>query len=339
MRYLIGAMLLALAAPAQAQVSAPDAATLDQLCGAGGMIGHAFGATGVPGAVDMSDPGLAPVALDGAPGGFEQARIMATTWSGKLIGIDYVADIRDEVDFNTYSTALAHHLAETGWQRRAEDWDPPIVMLGYAGEHAWFREVTGPDGSTELLLALNNDQEGFTLSCARADMLFAHGREVFGELPPGTPRPPVPALPIVPAPTVAACATPEVQSQIDRMLAGGGPGDFIAALSVGSRYRARLSTWKGWKLRQAGLSEDGLLEVLSNGGGDPQAALTMFGELMPILERLETAQHVGDRDGLCRGFVAMTGLFGRMSRAADAQWQQTDTALDAAAQRLGVSFD
>jgi hypothetical protein len=83
-----------------------------------------------------------------------------------------------------------------------------------AGEWTWTRPGPASPEATELVLGLSQGLGELTLTCGRSDLMLTQAREAFGELPPGTPRPAVPEIPVPPIRAEDDCAKPDVAARV-----------------------------------------------------------------------------------------------------------------------------
>jgi hypothetical protein len=329
--------------PATAQdIPVPTAATLERMCSPAGAYQYPFAQTGVPGSsklVRTFSKGL-PLPATAAP--FDHGKPWSTEWSDRFLAMEYTGPLLDEEAFELFAVDLDAALSEAGWELKPADYDPPIYMMIAAGDWTWTRPDTTAPEPAELVLGLSNDLGELTFTCGRSDLMLAHAQEALGKLPPGTPRPSEPTLPIAPVPTVADCARPAVAAEIDAFLDDGQPDSFTRSILMRADYQSRLSQWMMWRLEEAGAGRDELFRMamdaamLDGGAQGLTASLDTFLELLPVIGRLGEAKDAADRDGVCRAFVAVTGIY---SRLADNGSAQTDALIETyrkEAPRFGV---
>ncbi|MBO9517127.1 MAG: hypothetical protein J7493_03585 [Porphyrobacter sp.] len=336
--------LISRPALAQQDLPVPDAATLEQMCSAGGASQYTFGQTGVPGGDRLTRTLSSGFALPPAAAPFDHAKPWSTEWSDRLFGMEYIGpEPESEEAIIALAAKLDALLAPTGWELQPEDYDPPLYMLTLTGEWTWFHTVEGEQGPTQLVLGLDTSALGMTLVCGRADLAELHAQEVFGKLPPGTPRPRVPEIPIPALRTVADCEKPEVLAKLDATLESDTADSFMSAMLARTTYRDRLTSWMMWKLEQSGkISDDELIDLGFSSigsvspGGDPFAQFGMIQEMLDLLKPVIEARDAGT---LCRGMVPLQDWFTRVDALTLKQTEATQTALTAEAARLGVSFD
>lgn len=333
-------------APAQEAVTVPTAATIGRMCASGGAYQYAFGETGVPGGskiMRMVSRGF-PLPESAKP--FDRAKPWSTEWSDRLLAMEYIAPPLDEEALDGFAAALDAVLTATGWERMPADYDPPIYMLIAAGTWTWTRPDLTASEPAELVLGLSQGAGELTLTCGRSDMMLAQAREAFGELPPGTPRPTVPDIPVPPLRSEADCAEPDVVAEIAQLLSAQETAGFMAQMVARTTYRDRLTSWMMWKLEQSGKIADEQLIDLSMAAigsvspeGNPFAQFEMLGEMIDLLEPVADAEKAQDATALCRSLVPLQAWLARVDALTLRQTEATQAALTAEATRLGVPFD
>lgn len=335
--------------PARAPLApvADDAAfraLLARMCSADGAFQFAFGQTGVPGSSPIERLTRSNLVLPALAAPFVRAEPRATKWSDRFYSIDFTFISEGDPDeelADLYERADAA-LALDGWQLRPADYDPPLYKFGGDG---WYKPAgTGPDAA-EVMLELSELGGEITLSCARSDLTKLALQEEFGDLPPGTPRPLEPTLPMVPVPTAADCVRPEVAAEIDAFLESGKPDSFTRSIMRRADYHDRLSQWMMWRLEQAGADRDELFRMamdaamLDGGAQGLTGSLDTFLELLPVIGKLSEAQKAADRDGVCRGFVDVTSIYSRLAENGAAQTRALVEAYRREAPRFGIDPD
>ncbi len=339
------AALAASPARGQSDIPIPAGETIERMCSPAGTYQFAFGETGVPGGSKLmrTISRGSPLPASAAP--FENAKPWSTEWTDRLFAMEYIAPVLEEDAFTAFAKGLDAVLTQAGWQSKPADYDPPFYMLTVTGERTWTRPDPTTAGAAELVLGLTNGFAELVLACGRSDLMLAHVQEALGELPPGTPRPVEPAIPIVPVPTVADCASPEIAAEIDAFLADGNPGSFARSLFARANHEERLSQWMMWRLGEAGASDDELLELAMNAAmldGEPEgfeASLDAFMGLLPLITALDDAQRAGDRDGVCRALVSVTEIYARMAANGTVQTRALEAAYRREAPKYGIDPD
>lgn len=343
---LAAAALVARPAPAQEDVLVPSAATLERMCSTEGAYQYAFGQTAVPGGSKLMRTISRGFALPAEARPFERAKPWSTEWSDRLLAMEYFAPVPGDAALGRFVASLDAALSEAGWERKPDDFDPPIYMMIASGDWTWTRPDPAATDSVQLVLGLSQALGELTLTCGRSDLMLANAREVLGELPPGTPRPKVPDIPVPALQTEADCEQPEVVADMDALLASGEASAFMAQMAARTTYRDRLTSWMVWKLEQSGkIPPEQLLDLTmasigsASPEGNPFAQFEMIGEMIELLEPIVRADQAGDAKALCRGLVPFHGWVARVDALTFGQTEAAQAALTAEAARLGVSFD
>lgn len=344
---LVAPALIAQPARAQETIPLPDAAVIEQMCSSVGALQYTFGETGVPGGdrlLRTLSKGF-PLPASAAP--FDHAKPWSTEWSDRLFGMEYTTSAKETEDaFSEFARGLGDVLAPKGWELQPEDFDPPLYMLTLAGDRTWLRSIETEQGPIQLVLGLSNSALGMTLACGRGDLAELHAREAFGDLPPGTPRPKAPEVPIPALLSEADCGKPDVAAEIARVFATESTDGFMASMVARTTYRDRLTSWMTWKLEQSGkISTEALIDLgfasigSATPGGDPFAQFGMIQEMLELLDPVAEAEEAGDAAALCRTLVPLQDWFARVDALTLKQTEATQAAMTAEAARLGVSFD
>jgi hypothetical protein len=346
MGLLAGSILAASPAAAQAIAAVPTAATIETMCSNASAYQYPFGDTGVPGGSKLERRFSQGFLLPASAAPFERAKPWSTEWSDRLMAIEYVAPSLDEDSLERFAADLGAILAGAGWQPKPADFDPPLYMLIATGDWTWTRPAPASPEPNELVLGLSQGLGELTLTCGRSDLMLAHTREAFGELPPGTVRPAMPDIPVPPIHAEADCAKPDVAARVRGLMTSMGTGSFMAKMVARTTYRDRLSTWMLWKLEQSGqitperLADLGFSAIGSvSPDGNVFAQFEMLGEMFDLLEPLARAEEAQDTDALCRSIVPLQSWFARVDALTLKQTEAMHAALTAEASRLGVSLD
>jgi hypothetical protein len=330
----------ALAADREAQL---DPAMLDLMCSSRGSFQFAFGQHAVPGSSPAERRMGTGFALppDAAP--FVNAQPASTKWSDQFFAIEFTFDsYAVEEDAERLYETLEYLLAEGGWLQRPETFEAPLYKLAYAGELSWYKPLGSGDDPPELMLDLSELGDQITLSCARSDLASLAIEEELGHLPPGTRRPGLPELAIVPVPTVADCARPEVAAEIDRFIAEGSPDAYTRMLLARADYHDRLSQWMMWRLEQAGASRDEVFALALDAAmldGAPEGfadSVDALWGLVPLIAGLYSAKEAGDRVAVCQAFVGVTDLYGRLAANGAAQTRALEASYRREAPKYGI---
>ena len=351
MRIMIGVLALALA-PITARAAdpvtppVPDAALLARMCSPGGAMQFTFGQTGVPGSSRIeSDLGQGyGLPDDFAP--FSGAQPRATQWSGQFMEMTYKVRMPKEAA-ESYAPRLAEALAAAGWTSAdMEDGQQPLYLVGYGGGHTFARPV-GEGASTSRVLAHVDYGLGeLTLTCGRDDLLKIHAREAFGDLPPGTPRPVPPEIPLPPVTLAADCKDPAKLAAMTASLADHSSDSYIGLMIARTSWRDRLTQWMTWKLESSGkVSKDRMFKLILNSvgsaspGGNPLATLELLPDLFAMAERMGKAEEAHDQTGVRVGIVDFHAFIAKADAITLNQTKALHSALRAEAARLGVSLD
>jgi hypothetical protein len=343
---LAGAIFTAHPAWAQDATAVPTAAMIERMCSSAGASQYVFGQTGVPGASKAMRSMTKGLALPASAAPFDHAKPWSTEWSDRLFAIEYTAPLLAEDAFDGFAEDLDAILWDAGWEAKPADYDPPLYMMTATGDWTWTRpDPTAPEPA-ELVLGLSNLLGNLTLTCGRSDLMRAHAEEALGELPPGTPRPTVPDVPVPPLRSEADCAQADVVAEMEALLASDEANSFMAQMVARTTYRDRLTSWMLWKLDKSGkISSDRLLELSfsavgsASPGGNPFAQFEMIGEMLELIEPIAVAEEAHDASALCRALVPLEGWMARVDALTFEQTEATQSALTAEAARLGVSLD
>jgi hypothetical protein len=343
---LLGSTLVAPPAAAQGAVAVPAAAAIERMCSTTGAYQYAFGETGVPGGSKLERSFSRGFALPASAAPFERAKPWSTEWSDRLLAIEYIAPPLDEVALERFAGDLGAVLAGAGWRPKPDDYDPPLYMMIAAGEWTWTRPGPASPEATELVLGLSQGLGELTLTCGRSDLMLTQAREAFGELPPGTPRPAVPEIPVPPIRAEDDCAKPDVAARVGELMTARGTGSFMVKMVARTTYRDRLTSWMVWKLEQSGkITPERLLDLGFSAigsvspDGNALAQFEMLGEMFDLLEPLARAEEAQDTEALCRSIVPLQGWFARVDALTSKQTEAMHAVLTAEASRLGVSLD
>ena len=339
-------------AAGQISVPAPppfalDAAKLDRMCSPDSAMQYKFGQAGVPGGGRLLRLMAKPMVLPDGYGPFVHARAASTEWSGQFMEMAYSVRL-DDRDLAEALIAEVAMLAETnGWQffDGTID-DTPLYLAGYADSDSFFKPLGEGDDAPKLMLNVSHFAGELALTCGRSDLLKIHAGEAFGKLPPGTPRPLVPDVPVPPLRSAAQCSEPQVLAELEAFMAGRSTDEIIAAMVARTTYRDRLTAWMLWKIDESGkVSPEGLLKLafagISKGspGGDVFAGFKMIEEIFPILDKLAKAETAKDLPATCRVLSEFHGWMTRVDAITLAQTKTAQAALTAEAARLGVSLN
>lgn len=350
-RIFLAALALVLA-PAAAEAtdgsipSAFEPAVLQRMCSPEGTMQFTFGQAGVPGSSKIEATLGQGFGLPADLAPFKVAQPRATEWSGLLMQMTYKAAMPKE-SATPYTAQLAAMLAAAGWT--PADMEPgqqPLYLMGYGGGRTFTKPSVHGTLTTRVLAHLEYDEGAVLLLCGRDDLLKQHAREAFGELPPGTPRPHVPDIPLPPVQLPADCQDPAKLAAVNAALQDRSATSYTGMMLARTSWRDRLTAWMVWKLESSGkISKDRMLPLLlrsaSSGspGGDPLAALRMLPELFDVASKLSTAEKAGDQRAMCLAVVEFRAFMAKADAITLSQTAATQAALTAEAARLGVPFD
>jgi|GEM_PF-4504199 len=319
------------------------AEALQVMCNSSGAGAWQFGETGVPYSSRLENRLGMRVRLTPHMAPFDQARPLATPWSGRLAQVEYSAQLTQDADATAAFGALAAAAEQAGWTRKAELEDAgrlPIYLLSLAGDRVY--ELPG-DGKVVASLARVGKQ--VTLSCGHKDLLHANAREALGELPAGTPRPQAPPLKLTAAASLSDCDRPDVQREMLTVM-DGRANEVVSQLLRRISHDERLIEWKRWKLESSGkVGKERMLEIMAaaleagSPGGDALAGFDLFPDLLATLERLAGQAQAGDAPAACRSSFDMVAIFRKMEAISAGQWAAMDAALEAEARKVGVSLN
>jgi hypothetical protein len=318
------------------------AEALQVMCNPSGAGAWRFGETGVPYSSRLENSLGMRVKLTPHMAPFDQARPLATPWSGRLAQVQYSAELAQDADASAALKALVAAAERAGWTRSAEMEDAgrlPIYLLPLAGDLVY--ELPG---DAKVVASLGRLGKQVTLSCGHKDLLQANAREALGELPPGTPRPQALPLQLMNAASPADCERPEVQREMLTVM-DGRANELMSQMLRRISHDERLIEWKRWKLESSGkVGKARMLEIMAGAleagspGGDALAGFALFPDLLATLERLTGQAQSGDASGACRSSFDMVGILRKMEAVSSRQWAAMDAALEAEAQKVGVSL-
>jgi hypothetical protein len=349
---LVAAAIMPLV-PAAAQTPPPpppfalDAAKLDRMCNPEGAMQYKFGQAGVPGGGRIMRLMAKPMVLPDGYGPFVHARAASTEWSGQFMEMAYSVALKDKSLAEALIVDVMAIADTSGWE-----WfdgtmdDTPLYLAGYADSDSFYKKIGDGADAPLLMLSVSHFAGELTLSCGRSDLLKIHAGEAFGKLPPGTPRPTVPEIPVPPLRTAAQCSEPAALAELEAFMAGRSIDEITAAMVARTTYRDRLTAWMLWKLDESGkLTSEELIKLAFGGvaagspGGDPFASFKMIEEMFPIIDKLGKAEVAKDMPAICRAMNDFHGWMTRVDAITLAQTKSAQATLTAEAKRLGVSFE
>lgn len=345
---LVAALLAA--APLHAQTAPvtpiPDEAALARMCSPAGTMQFAFGQAGVPGSSKLEATLGRAFGLPAGLAPFTDAQPRSTEWSGRLMEMVYSAKL-PRAEGEALAPRLAEALAAAGWAPAdMEEGQQPMYLGAYGGGRTFARKVTADGAETRVLAHLDYGLGSLSLTCGRDDLLRAHAKEVFGDLPPGTPRPTVPEIALPPVRVVADCADPAKLEALSASIDDRSSDSYLGRLLARTTWRDRLTSWMAWKLESSGkVSKQRMLSLLltSSGraspGGNPFATLQMIPAMLDIIGRLADAEKAKDRAAYCRNVVEFRGWIAKVDGITLQQTRSAQAALTAEAARLGVSLE
>ena len=325
----------------------PTPEVLTQMCRADGSAQFTFGQTGVTGSTKLEASIGSGIALPEAYLPFTKAQPRSTEWSGKFMEMQYSVLMPDKAAAAVVIDALNTSFAASGWTTLEPlGHEAPLYLLGYSQGTLLERRTGEAGDGKRVLLNVDVGLGELVLTCGHDELLRTHAQEVFGKLPPGTPRPQVPEIPVPPLRSEVDCVNPEILTQVNAMMASGGANAFMSQMMARTTYRDRLSSWMLWKLDTSGkITPERLIKLSMSAiggaspGGDPFASFKMIEEMFPLLEGLAAAENAKDMGAVCRSLIPFESWLTRVDAITLKQTQATHTALTAEAQRLGVSFE
>jgi hypothetical protein len=350
-RALLAALTLVLApAPGIAgddtALPVPDAATLARMCSPQGTMQFTFGETGVSGSSKIEATLGQGFGMPASAAPFTEAQPRATEWSGRLMEMTYKTAMPKEAA-EAYQPRLAAALAAAGWAAAdMADGNQPFYLMAYGGGRTFAKPVTGGDAKTRVLAHIDYSLGELILVCGRDDLLMAHAKEALGELPPGTPRPQVPEVPLPPVQLADDCKDPAKLAAVNAAFGDRSTDSYIGLMLARTTWRDRLTSWMVWKIESSGkLPKERLFDVImrsagsASPGGNPLAALKMLPELFELVERLAKAETAKDQPAMCLAAVDFRAFMAKADAITLAQTKATQAALQAEATRLGVALD
>jgi hypothetical protein len=187
-----------------------------------------------------------------------------------------------------------------------------------------------------------------SVQCEYIPLFRAQVKEVFGEMPEGTPRPQFISTATAFGFDLNDCND---AGKRDFILSRLRRGDMFMMAPGADRayYEEALADWKIMKLVASGkISRDAITEKILGllAGPDGQASMAAgMSMLAGLAEFFDTAEP-GDEAALCRGVHKMllagektvAPIAGATGDAVTPQWRGTHALLDAEAKRLGISF-
>lgn len=336
-------------APKQDLMAAIDAMPLDQLCTTEQALGYRFGGTDFPPSV-IQTPGFERHKLNASAAPFETASFTGSKWSSRYVGAIYTFNAGSKQAALAAIQRIAERFRQRGWIERkggVEEDGPLIDFPPGPGEVSFYSRAeamrgTGRQGVRASLTLIGPE---VNFACEDMAMVETHAREVFGDLPPGTPRPAPPASPRPAALDPALCATAEGRASIDAITSGGDQDALTRYIVERMNYMERIVTWETDRLEKSGkVSKDRMLQLLSSaftgkGAGDALAGLNVVTEMLELAEKAEELRAAGDLPGACRTTLQTLAGMEKVEKATATQWAGMETAIDAEARRLGISLD
>lgn len=353
---LVALPLLAMAVAQTPPVAAPatpdaaiDALPLERMCSARGAMQYDFGTTDIPPS-NSTIPGTDIYKTPEALRPFTAVAIDGTKWSRRFYRAEYKAQMADRTAATAMVQRLAARIRERGWieQKHVEGADGPMIdPPPDPGEARFYSAATAMSGPTREGVRVSIQYWGGELifECTDMALMADHGREAFGDLPEGTPRP-VPPATLRPASLAPAiCATPEGRAEIEGHL-GNKSQPMMRHVIERTSYGDRIVTWKSDRLKKSGkVSAKRLLDLAMIGlesgspGGDPLAGFEAIAAMFKSAAAYDKLVRSGDAVGACRSAVNLFKQFEPIERTTMARWAAMEKALDDEAKRVGVSWD
>ncbi|MEN2712380.1 hypothetical protein ACQKOH_16700 [Sphingomonas sp. NPDC092331] len=336
-------------APKPDLMAAIDAMPLDRLCTTEQALGYRFGAIDYPPSV-IQTPGIERHKLDAAAAPFETASFTGSKWSARYVGAIYTFAAGDKQTALAAIQRIAKRFRQRGWVERQggiEEDGPIIDYPPGPGEVNFYSRAEAMRGPSRQGVRASLRYLGSEVSFACEDMAMVetHAREVFGDLPPGTPRPAAPTAPRPKALDPALCATAEGRAGIDAATNLRTQDALTRFIVERMNYRERIVVWKTDRLEKSGkVSKARMLELATSGfggklAGNPFAGLNIVMEMLKFAEKAEDLRAAGDPAGACRATLQAIGGIEKVETVTAAQWAGMESAIDAEATRLGISLD
>lgn len=336
-------------APKPDLMAAIDAMPLDRLCTTEQALGYRFGGSDFPPSV-IQTPGFERHKLSEGAAPFENVSFTGSKWSSRFVGAIYTFDAGDKPTALAAIQRIAERFRQRGWIERkggVED-DGPIIDFppgpGEVNFYSRAEAMHGP-GRQGVRASLGFLGSEVSFACEDMAMVETHAREVFGDLPAGTPRPVAPTTPRPAALDPALCVTAEGRASIDAITRGGNQDALTRYIVERMNYMERIVTWKTDRLEKSGkVSKDRMLQLVTAGftgkaAGDPLAGMAVVMDMLKLAETAEDLREAGDLPGACRATLQMLGGMARIEKTTAAQWAGMEGAIDAEAKRVGVSLD
>lgn len=330
-------------------LTAIDTLPLERMCSARGAMQYAFGTTDIPPSISTipgSDVYKTPDALKP----FTDVAIDGTKWSRRFYRAEYKAQVADKTAGTAMVERLAARIRARGWieQEHVEGADGPMIDPPPSrGEARFYSAATAMTGAQREGVRVSIEHWGgqVILECTDMALMADHGREAFGDLPEGTPRPVPPATPRPAALVPAVCATPEGRAGIEGHL-GNKSQPMMRHVIERTSYGERIVSWKSDRLKKSGkVSPQRLLDLAMSGfkagsaGGDPMAGFEALATMFKSAAAHDSLSRAGDAEGACRSAVGLFKQFEPIERTTMARWAAMEKALDDEARRVGVSWD
>ena len=135
---------------------------------------------------------------------------------------------------------------------------------------------------------------------------------------------------------------PRRRTHVLRRLAMGAGIALLTWSGARADYHDRLSQWMAWRLEQAGASRDEVLGLALDAAmldGAPEgfaASVDALLGIIPLIVDLYTAKEAGDRDAVCRAFVGVTDMYGKLAANGAAQTRALEASYRREAPRYGI---
>ena len=343
LRVLAGSLLAISSATAAAAAipPVPELSQVEGLCP--GVAGNplVFGTV----EAEVTEAALAETRTRAVAAGFEEIEPVYTSWSQRLVGVDYVIDVPGGEPLDSWSEEFAAAVGAGGWEV-TEDGSMIIAAARY------FKQFPATAGVRDLTLDVDlyGERSGITLRCSDAALNFEAADERNGMLPVGSPRPlaPPPMPPLDEFLARLDCQDPALLEKFAAAENLGDTGALVEAslgppdgLNAEADYYRRLRIWTRWKLLASErMDQEDIWDVEEKvSAANPTDHMAELVGMMGAIGGVMEAQKAGDMPAVCASYreaiVAMS-----KQNALDVERDQTlIAAFEAEAKRRGISLD
>lgn len=325
--------------PAQAAVTIPSIETIEtRLCPVGGA-----------GALLLGQPSLAqnPALLKAFSGTeapiepFGESRAIFTQWSQRLSAVEYNGASPDGADNLAFIAGMTERVEAAGWKRAGPKAAGSLMM-----EPEVFQKVLQTADGPRLMVLEFEASGNVSLRCGDPEWLKISENEGLEQLAPGSPRPVMPGDPAQPLGSLrpADCDRPEIRDNLLKVLNDGDRPEISGVMEQANQmeqFQTRLRTWLRWKMVSSGKTDgDALWEIEEKVAPRTGDQLEQeFGDLAGGIVAIDAARKQGDAQAECRAFASLIGGMAKGASSEAARLAKVNAALEAEAQRLGISLD